>query len=234
MVLFPEGGSLRIPAGGLKLSLDPGIQTSVTVELLQDVWPYWLDIGIDHAADAIATREQLKALKGSSDEQGTLLSLECRASMVAMGSAAFSLDSFYAAVRSHHDMPTLDERWKERRSRHARVSQTLAESFKLPNKAAKTIGDLVKELFKFRDWAVHPPSEFKSPVLHEVLRIGVSWWFVAFSAPNARQAVANAARVIHYCVQHPRTDSTDFVKWSEGARTLISKRIERVQREFGE
>jgi hypothetical protein len=48
---------------------------------------------------------------------------------------------------------------------------------------------LVKQLFRFRDWAVHPPANFSAPIRHEILGTGVEWRFVAFRAQAALGSV---------------------------------------------
>jgi hypothetical protein len=51
-------------------------------------------------------------------------------------------------------------------------------------------------LFRFRDWAVHPPADFRQPVLHPDLQVGVDQRFLAFSSLNADRAVLCGLEVI--------------------------------------
>ena len=91
-----------------------------------------------------------------------------------------------------------------RTPRHARISETFRRLFVTSNPEARRLHAIVQQLFKFRDWAVHPPADFRRPVPHDALGEGVEWRFVAFGAPNALVAVQNAAVVIRHCVDHPR------------------------------
>jgi hypothetical protein len=101
----------------------------------------------------------------------------------------------------------------------------------MSNTNAKEARAIVKELFRFRDWAVHPPADFNAPVLHEVLQRGVEWRFVAFSAPNSGKAITNTAKLIHFCLQRPRAES-GISDWSSTASKLFEARWDRAQAEF--
>jgi hypothetical protein len=235
-VFFPEQMKLRIPAGGLQIGLDgTGRPTSsVSIEVLLDVWPFWLDIGMDHAAQATTARRALQSVDPADDtEKGSLLGAECKASMVALSAAAFALDGFYAALREHRDMSDLDRVWMSAGTpRHARVSETLRRSFRLSNRQAKVLREGAKDLFKFRDWAVHPPAAFSRPVPHEVIGSSVEWRYVAFSAPNACRGITKATKIIRLCVEHPRADDR-IQDWRASAASLLSDRWTRLQGEFG-
>lgn len=235
-VFISEGMRLRIPVGGLTLDLNSpgGLSSNLMVEVLLDVWPYWLDVGMDHAAQAREARHRLESLDPEDGERvGLVLGEECRASMVAMSAAAFALDGFHAAIRRHADMSSLALEWSRAGTpRYARVFELMRRSFRMSNANAKEARAIVKELFRFRDWAVHPPADFNAPVLHEVLRRGVEWRFVAFNAPNSQKAITNAAKLIHFCLERPRVDS-GVADWSSSASELLKVRWDRAQDEFG-
>lgn len=99
-IFITEGMRLRIPAGGLTIGItDEGrVESALTLEVALDVWPFWLDIGIDHAAGSRSARQALDAaLASAGDEplegerQTALMAEECKAGMVAIGAAAFRL-----------------------------------------------------------------------------------------------------------------------------------------------
>jgi hypothetical protein len=67
------------------------------VELALDVWPFWLDVAMDHAASARVARHELvaahqPALEGDivPDVRAELLTRECKNGMVAIAAAAFA------------------------------------------------------------------------------------------------------------------------------------------------
>lgn len=233
-IYFPEAGELRIPAGGMRLTADGRLEID-QVEVVLDTWPYWLDVAIAHAIEAVSERRRLSDHVHDDDQKRAWLSAECKASMVAVAGAAIALDSFYGSLRKRRDMSELDARWKRSHAARAtRVAETLVRSFRLENVAAKAIKAQVRELFRFRDWAVHPPADFKPAVPHDGIGSAVHWWFVAFGAPNARQAVINATTIIDHCVRRPRVKQPDFEKWAGAATVRVAERIARVKAELGD
>jgi hypothetical protein len=235
MVFISEGMRLRIPAGGLQIGFDERakLTSSVTFEVLLDVWPYWLDVGMDHTREATLTRIQLREADASDDKaKATLLSEECQSGMVAICAAAFALDAFYGALISRRDLSRLAAVWRAARTpRHARIFETLRQSFSMSNSEAKAIRGAIGELFKFRDWAVHPPSEFKAPIAHPVIRSGVEWRFVAFSAPNAEKSIVNATKVIRLCLGRPRS-GLNLEDWCSSGIQLMAPRSKRIDEDF--
>jgi hypothetical protein len=229
-VFITEGMQLRIPVGGLTLGLDAsgGMTSSLVLEVRIDFWPYWLDIGLEHATQAAAERQRLIGRNDAMPADiASALGAECRAGMVAVVAAAITLDALYATVRQLGRNEQLEARWANARTpRHARISETLRRQFTTSNDQARRLHTMVQELFKFRDWAVHPPADFKQPVLHDDLGQGVEWRFVAFGAPNAAKAVRNSALIIQHCIDHPRPGST--AAWCEAARSTFAPRWERV------
>jgi hypothetical protein len=100
------------------------------------------------------------------------------------------------------------------------------------NDQAKRLHESVRTLFRFRDWAVHPPAEFRSPIRHDILGSGVEWRFVAFSSRNAKNAVWTAADIIHHCLTSPRPERASLAKWCENAKQRMEERWDRAKAEF--
>ena len=238
-VFIAEGMGLRIPVGGLSIGVDDsgGFTSNLTLEVRLDIWPYWLDIGMDHAVEALSTRQGLiEAAQGPDETKSSLLEAECKTGMVAIAAAAFALDAFYEATRNAlPGMDALVATWnKSGTARHARVSETLRRAFRVNDQQVAKLRQQVKELFKFRAWAVHPPAGYREPVLHDVLRVGVEWRFVAFSATNARRAIVGATNTIAQCLGAPRSQDQGFRSWCESALVRVGPRIERSKVELGE
>ncbi len=52
MVFIMEGMSLRIPAGGLSISVDEAGNPTASLSAMHvayEIWPHWLEIALDHA-----------------------------------------------------------------------------------------------------------------------------------------------------------------------------------------
>jgi hypothetical protein len=194
------------------------------------VWPHWLDIAIDHAVAARVSRLSLEeAVRDGVDDVAQLLRSESQASVVAMSGAAIALDSFHGTLRTRRDMTDYDRKWSDARTpRHARITELICATFKLENAAASQAADLVQDLFKFRDWAVHPPARFEDPVRHDVMGSAVPWWYVAFASPNATRALHNVTRLLASVLTRPKDPAGD-AEWCERASKELAARTERAR-----
>lgn len=241
-VFISDGMSLRIPAGGLRLAVgaDGGVDIPpVQFEVMLDVWPFWLDIAIDQAAAASRARWDLERAASASGIEtleavphGELLASECKAGMVAIAAAAFALDNFYAVVKPF--VPGGTELQVQVHAagtpRHRRIAERLRRTFRIGN--VGRLRSILQEVFQYRDWAVHPPAEFREPVKHDLFNVGVEWRFVAFRAQNAVSVTRAATSFIQQCLDAPRTDNEALVAWCERHKDRINARWERVGSEL--
>lgn len=108
----------------------------------------------------------------------------------------------------------------------------MRRTFKVGNDGAKQLHRSVAEVFRFRDWAVHPPADFREPIPHDMLDSSVEWRFVAFRAENACRAVGAVTSIIAQCVHEPRRQNADLVAWCEGQEARIDARLHRVLAEI--
>lgn len=239
-IFISDGTSVRIPEGGLRLTLPrgddlPGGPPSLTLELALDMWPHWLDVAIDSADAARSARSDLmsaaaaEALDGQA--KGRFLERECKAAMVAMAAAGIALDNFYAVIQAY--VPRFGELQahfdQARTPRHSRISETMRRTFKVSQGGAKQLRATVKELFTYRDWAVHPPAGFRPAIRHDFLDEGVEWRFVAFRASNAGAAAWAATSIIDQCVHAPRANNEALAKWCAGHTERSRLRLERAK-----
>lgn len=236
VVFISEGMQLRIPEGALQIRVDEDGSLSsppVHFEVRLDVWPYWLDVGLEHALAALHARGELEGRASEQTGQWTaeLLEKECRAGMVAIASAAFALDALYASlVEAVSGFDELQAQWREKQTpRHARVFEALQRSFKMGNTGARQASEVVQTIYRFRDWAVHPPGDYRAPLHHDVLDVGVEWRFVAFSGVNASRAVRSAASLIRQCVDLPRESRPALSQWCDAVRPKIATRWDRIE-----
>jgi hypothetical protein len=239
VVFIQKGMGLRIPPRGLTFRVDESgklVLDDLVFEIRLDIWPWWLDIGIDHAAQALASRGRLLTVVGGPEgEKADALESECKAGMVAISAAAFALDAFSETTRNF--VPGMDElivAWnKAGTPRHARVTETLRRAFRFDNQQAKKLRRMAGTYFRFRGWAVHPPADYRTPFLHDLLSVGVEWRFVAFSAPNAREAVLGVTNAIAQCLQVPRSHGAALAEWCEGVRPEADARKARCAEQLG-
>jgi hypothetical protein len=210
-VLFARWASLRIPIGGLVIRALPDgtIQTDpVIVEVTLDTWPHWLEIAIGHLKVASEAHKALVEAHESDDgdAQNRALNDEFQASMQAICASAFAVDALCGSL---NDVFPISEATKDgwahnRTPRAGRILDAVHRVAKLSNAQAKSWRKALKMMFEFRNWAVHPPRDFRRPLLHPILQVGVDWRFVVYREENARNAVAVATEVLMRTFAQPR------------------------------
>lgn len=222
-VLIARYTSLRIPAGGLTISVNDQGQIEMSplvLEVTLDTWPHWLSVGLDHLRNADTAHQDLLAAHAAGDEvaKHDALEREFRSSMQAITSAAFAVDALYGSITvvSPATAPG------RTRSRPAAVMSAIQRVAKVTNAQAKTLSHGLSQVFEFRNWAVHPPRDFRAPRLHPDLHVGVDWRFVAFKAENAHAALSIAIETITRAVDRPR-GSGPVLEWSRSQADILQQ-----------
>ncbi len=192
-----RGVRLRIPVGGLVIHTgsDSGKGMEVkAVELQLDTCVHWLEIALEHLANANLAHDMLCARTLNGLDSENLLDREFKASVQATFAAATFFESLYAATieRNPPKTPLAPRNPKKRPTRYAIVTEQLRRSFGLKKQGTANLRSVLSEVYRFRDHAVHPSAAFSAPVLHPILNVGVERRFVMFSASNAQQLVRAA------------------------------------------
>lgn len=192
-----RGVRLRIPAGGLVIRTDVGDGPRMelnAVELQLDTCVHWLEIALEHLADAKLAHDAIVAEPQSSPALGTLLDREFKASVQAAVAAATFFEALYAATMERNPPKPSDAPKKagKRPTRYAVVAEQLRRSFGLRKQGTANLRSVLHEIYRFRDQAVHPSATFSEPVLHPELGVGVERRFVMFCSGNAQLLVRAA------------------------------------------
>jgi len=154
--------------------------------------------------------------------------------MEAIVAAGILIDSLYAAVKDRAGVPeTLVEMWQRNRTaRYKQVGEVLRQAFRIKPRNAVAIRSAIKDIYKFRDWAVHPPAEARAPAHHGDLLLNTEWRFVAFSYKNAYELV-RASLAISWQVAN-KTDLTGaLAAWCKGLKSLLEPVVQQWEAEFG-
>ncbi len=228
-IFISKGMRLQIPAGGLVIPLDGSIPPSVTVRVHFDVCPTWLEIAARHADEAKERKAARVAAWNSTDEEakGATLEREFEASMQAVMAAAIAIDSFYANMRDAVGVSVEDiSKWRvNNTARYKQIAEVLRRAFTLNNRSAVNLRKTIREVFRFRDLAVHPSGDVSAPVLHQELGAGVEWRFAYFSGGNADLLVTMTHQIIQELVVNgkPANDAVSQYADSLCARLSLKK-----------
>lgn len=195
-VHISKGVTPRIPVGGLIISVGPdGRPTgSAKLELQLDTCIHWLEIAVEHLSRAKKSRDELLRQRTSGLPNLVNLDIEFKACVQATVAAATFFEALYATVLER--LPTKPtnkgQNRHQRPARYAVVTETLRQAFGLKKQGTANLRSVLKEIYRFRDEAVHPSAKFSEPIAHSELGVGVERRFVMFGFENARQLVRAA------------------------------------------
>ena len=142
--------------------------------------------------------------------------------MQAIMAAAVAWDAAYAVLLEHVEIPqsTIETWRKGRTARFTQVAEVVRRAFALEPKGASALRKNLKELYRYRDLAVHPSGKIEAPLLHPELNLGMEWRFVYFRATNAELAVMAAAAMLWDLAHNGKSKNAKISKYQ---RTLASR-----------
>lgn len=206
-IFISRGMTVAVPPGGLTIgiSADGNATGNLTLHVRFDVCPTWTELALRHLNDAkvrMKTREVAWAGTNENEKAATL-EREFEASMQAVMAAAIAIDSFYALIQTHVQLPpSLVTQWRTKRTaRYTQVTEVLRRAFHLKPKGTAALRQNLKEIYRLRDLAVHPSGKIEAPILHPEINVGVEWRFAFFRAHNA-ELIVNAATWILWELAH--------------------------------
>ena len=211
----------------LQLRLEMNVKTgeiTVPMALLRtDTWPFWLAEAVSAAVAAAEIDPITQESLADNDEVTRLLVAELRASMRTFTSCAFAIDAFYASVKARSPAHPQQAVWhKKGTARHKQVAETLRHHLQVrSNEASKLLSNRIQEIFRFRDWAVHPGSQFKQAIHRPDVDAAVDWHFIAFSTSNALAGVANTIQLFDHMVNALSRGSDELAKRQPAAREAM-------------
>ena len=94
--------------------------------------------------------------------------------------------------------------------------------------------DALKQIFSFRDKAVHPNSTLSEAIWHPILEVGMEWRFVVFRFENARAAVTFALNILAQITRRPKPENKALVTYSAGAVKRLDPVLERYEKQYGQ
>lgn len=221
-ILLTPGTKLSIPPGGLTIGMNDqgefGVSVAPAINL--EMFPVWLNISFEHLIEAEESRKKLILCKkdNKKDDLRKFLLSEFTSGMQSMMSSAIAIDAFYASIKNIVTIPeNLRVSWQNNRTaRYKQISEVFKMFFKIKQEDSNKMREMLKNVYRFRDWAVHPPSEQQSPILHEELNYGVEWRFIAFDSINARNALQNSLSILYYLLRtgeaNDKLEVTKFCK----------------------
>jgi hypothetical protein len=202
----------------------PGLLEPVIPELSIEMWPHWLEIAIQHMRQAKEAHTRLLGARDAGDNVGIDQGLndELRSSMQAICAVAFAVDAFYASLTAHMPIdPRLRASWREKRtSRDSIILEVLRVPSVLSRPQVASLKRVLGSIYQFRDWAVHPPADFRAAILHPDLQVGVDQRYLQFQSSNAERALSAGFEVFLRVLDNPR-DLPGHQEWCKSHRAIL-------------
>ena len=224
-IFITRGMSVAIPSFSIRIREDGEIEGDpITLHVRFDVCPTWIQIAKRHLDEALTAKVNRESAWLGTDEnaKAQALEVEFEASMQAVMAAAIAWDAVYSVLREHVAIPqSTVEKWRKgRTARFTQIAEVVRRAFALKPKGASALRKNLKELYRYRDLAVHPSGKIEAPLLHPEINVGMEWRFVYFRAANAELAVMAAAAMLWDLAHNGKSKDS---KISEYQRTLASR-----------
>lgn len=162
----------------------------VVLHLGIDMTGYWLEIAYKHLLNTESAHKKLMLAKKekNNDKIAFYLKKESIAGMQSIMATGIALDAYYASIKEHVEISqsTLNS-WRENSTaRYKQISEVLRMGFRSNNSNSKSLRNIIKQTFSFRDKAIHPSQGTAAPALHVELNKVTDWRYAAFRFHNAK------------------------------------------------
>lgn len=204
-VLIFQGMTVGFLAGDLSISLNGDSESRIVLSTSYNVVPIWLRIAHDNlkasktASETIATQWSENA-----EVQRQLLMSELAPSMQVFVACGISLDALYDTLRPHANLSDQEVYvWRDKKTaRYKQVVETIRRVYKLKPDTLKSFRECIKQIFKFRDKAVHPSLELQNACARPDITVGVDWKFSVYCYSHSKWCLESTISMIGYFYEY--------------------------------
>lgn len=227
-IYITRGITVSIPSFSLRFGENGEIEGDpITLHVRFNVCPTWIQLAKCHLDSALEARSKRDAVWSGTDENAKAQTLEAEfeASMQAIMAAAIAWDAAYAILREHVIIPpAMSEKWRNgRTARYIQVAETVRRAFALNPKGTLALRTNLKELYRYRDLAIHPSGKIEAPLLHPELDLGMEWRFVYFRAKNAELAVMASAAMLWDLAHNGKAKDPKIIEYQQNLATRLEE-----------
>ena len=198
-----KGGRVSIPEFTFSLDDDGNTDAnSLSLELGLDLTPTFLESALDRLVESRSAYARLLAADAEDDSEGmgSALKADCKASLQSVVASVSAVEAFYAVVKlSGNFVPReMTDSWRRKgTARRRQVGETLRRAFKQSNQGAMNSKRILKDIYRWRDWAVHPSAAYSKPAAYPEIRRAVDIRFCQFRYRNSLVVAGCALTLIH-------------------------------------
>lgn len=207
-IFLTKGMKVGIPSFSISIGEDGKLSSDgITLYTGLDMCPYWIEIAYEHLLKTESAHNELMSAIDETDDEKIARSLqkEFVSGMQAIMSSGIAIDSYYASVKEHIDIPeSLVKTWRDNgTARYKQIAEVFRRAFSMKQDSANNLRDVLKQNLKFRDRAVHPEYGTTAPLLHVELNKVTDWRYATFRFYNAKAIVGLSLSVIYQTASRP-------------------------------
>lgn len=239
-LFITKGMQVAIPSFSIRLKDDGSIDADpVILHTGIDLCPYWMEIALIHLEDSEQAHTRLMEGKKSQDEEAiaSALSDDFTAGMQTIMACAIALDAYYASVKERAKLPPeLIQGWrknKKRTARYKQVAELFRRAFKIKKEPANNLREILKQIFSFRDKAVHPASGTTAPILHPELNKVSDWRYATFRYFNASSIAKATLSILEQTSGKAEKANEQIESYCQTLARSIETIIERWEGRYG-
>src|SRR5262245_51079872 len=162
-------GPFSLGFRNLSINLATGETTGHPVAAI-DVSTWWARIALEHlkACRTFNTSMLEAELQDNFPDVSAALREEVSHGMQTIVAAAIALDGFYERLIKHAPIPVEVKRsWKRNRTaKDRRMFEVFKSVFDIPPINLSRVDEMLAQVKRFRDWAIHPDAEGKALQAH--------------------------------------------------------------------
>lgn len=227
-IYITKGMTVSLPNFSIRINEDGSIEADpITLHVRFDVCPTWIQIAKRHLAASLVARTARQVAWETTDEnaKAQALEVEFEASMQAIMAAAIAWDAVYAVLQQLVKIPDiLVEKWRTgRTARYIQVAEVVRCAFSLKPKGVAALRTNIKEIYRYRDLAVHPSGKIEAPLIHPELNLGMEWRFVYFRAANAELAVHAATTMLWELAHNGKSKDAKISEYQKNLATRLQE-----------
>jgi plasmid stabilization system protein ParE len=236
-IFLTKGMKVSIPSFSISIDRNGKLSSNgVTLHTGLDMCPFWLEIAYEHLLKTESAHNELMSAKDEKDSEkiGRSLQKEFVSGMQAIVSSGIAIDSYYASVRDHIDIPeSLVKTWRDKgTARYKQIAEVFRRAFSLKQDSARNLRDLLKQNFDFRDIAVHPKYGTTAPMLHVELNKVTDWRYATFRFYNAKAILGLSLSVIYQTAKFGKKRN-ELKKYCDDLITELEPMLKRWVDKYG-
>ena len=194
-----------------------------------DTSRFWLQIALQNLLECESEHKTLMQFRDRDHPAAAqALEREFLSGMQSTVACAAALEAFCLMAR---DRAGITEKWKP--PAYKRVVETMVRLFAVNENFSDDTEDSLRQLFRYRNDAMHPSGEYSAPVRHPDLDAATEWRFVFFRFTNANKAVAFTLYLVGQLVHAANDGFPKLIEYCSSITAGVESTLDAYESHFG-